>query len=80
MESAHVQLLNTIECIGIDDRRHFCTSWSDVTFCGVKIHSKKTRMLEYRDDHPHYNCGHCDSAMDELVEAEDKELRENQVR
>jgi len=77
-DSAHVILLNMLECIGIDNRRHFCVSHEDSTLCGVKVKSKKDRMTGYHDDHVHYNCYKCDAKLDELVEAEDIELRSEQ--
>ncbi|MFA5405366.1 MAG: hypothetical protein WC358_10570 [Ignavibacteria bacterium] len=74
-DSAHVILLNMLECIGIDNRRHFCVSHEDTTLCGVKVKSKKDRMTGYHDDHFHYNCYKCDAKLDELADAEDIELR-----
>jgi hypothetical protein len=73
--SAHVKLLNMLECIGVDNRRHFCISHEDTTLCGIKVKSKKDHMTGYHEDHVHYHCYQCDANIDKLVDEEDQELR-----
>lgn len=72
--SAHLALLNLMECVGVDNRRHFCISFHETTLCGKGIKSKKDRCTRYGGGWK-YDCPECDGRVDILVEEEDRELR-----
>jgi hypothetical protein len=68
--SAHVTLLNIQDCLGVDGLIHHGVHWEDNALCGVAIQRKKFKHVSGM-----YNCYECDLKIDELVEAEDIELR-----
>lgn len=47
-----------IDCIGVDNLKHYCRPHEDTTLCGVKVKTKKAKDFEkYRCDL--YSCYEC---------------------
>ena len=51
-----IEDLNQIDCIGVDNRIHICTSWESVTKCGVKVSKKNVSPT---DRTKHFCCYEC---------------------
>lgn len=55
-------VVDLIECIGVDDKRHWCIPWKNVTMCEIPVVRKKTTDNDIIN---HYCCSICDAYQDE---------------
>ena len=68
MESpSNRDLVNTLDCIGVDERIHHCIPWEDHALCGVEV---KRKSVVDSDWSSKFNCWNCDNYLDEKERSE----------
>jgi len=48
--------VNQIDCVGVDNKIHVCTSWESKTKCGIKIKKKTVNEVDIKN---HFSCYEC---------------------
>jgi len=57
MSDANVKdILNKIDCIGVDEKIHICLPWEDKTKCGIKVKMKVVKGPDYAKRFSCYEC------------------------